>query len=110
MMVIGLVDQITKPLQGITTEINGAMSAAEKGMEQAAKGGAGLWATGVAIQNALMPAIEINRKIGEVKSLNVAADTLEHLKIQRWIFQANTVSQPLNLSGRLTIFNLLSQG
>lgn len=80
MMVIGLVDQVTKPLAGITTEINGAMSAAEKGMEQAAKGGAGLWATGVAIQNALMPAIEINRKIGEVKSLNVAADTLEHLK------------------------------
>ncbi len=80
MMVIGLVDQVTKPLAGITNEINGAMSAAEKGMEQAAKGGAGLWATGVAIQNALMPAIEINRKIGEVKSLNVAADTLEHLK------------------------------
>lgn len=80
MMVIGLVDQVTKPLAGITTEINGAMSAAEKGMEQAAKGGAGLWATGVAIQNALMPAIEINRKIGEVKSLNVAADALEHLK------------------------------
>ncbi|MDV2309340.1 hypothetical protein Q5N38_04155 [Vibrio cholerae] len=27
MMVIGLVDQVTKPLAGITTEINGAMSA-----------------------------------------------------------------------------------
>ncbi|MGL4193186.1 MAG: phage tail tape measure protein [Vibrio sp.] len=80
MMVIGLVDQVTKPLAGITTQISGAMSTAEKGMTQAAKGGAGLVATGFAIQNALMPAIEINRKIGEVKSLNVAADTLEHLK------------------------------
>ncbi|EPA9951400.1 phage tail tape measure protein [Vibrio cholerae] len=80
MMVIGLVDQVTKPLAGITTEINGAMSAAEKGMEQAAKGGAGLWATGVAIQNALMPAIEMDRKLGEVKSLGVTDEALKQLQ------------------------------
>ncbi|EQA4698938.1 phage tail tape measure protein [Vibrio cholerae] len=80
MMVIGLVDQVTKPLAGITTEINGAMSAAEKGIEQAAKGGAGLWATGVAIQNALMPAIEMDRKLGEVKSLGVTDEALKQLQ------------------------------
>lgn len=80
MMVIGLVDQVTKPLAGITNEINGAMSAAEKGMEQAAKGGAGLWATGVAIQNALMPAIEMDRKLGEVKSLGVTDEALKQLQ------------------------------
>ncbi|ELJ8739370.1 phage tail tape measure protein, partial [Vibrio cholerae] len=56
------------------------MSAAEKGMEQAAKGGAGLWATGVAIQNALMPAIEMDRKLGEVKSLGVTDEALKQLQ------------------------------
>ncbi len=80
MMVIGLVAQVTKPLAGITNEINGAMRAAEKGMEQAAKGGAGLWATGVAIQNALMPAIEMDRKLGEVKSLGVTDEALKQLQ------------------------------
>ncbi|WP_249339496.1 MULTISPECIES: phage tail tape measure protein [unclassified Vibrio] len=80
LMQIGLIDQITKPLQGITKEIQGAMNVGKSGMQDMVTGGAGLVATGFAIQNALMPAIEINRKIGEVKSLNVAADTLEHLK------------------------------
>ncbi|MDV2300382.1 phage tail tape measure protein [Vibrio cholerae] len=80
MMVVSLADQVTKPLAGITNEINGAMSAAEKGMEQAAKGGAGLWATGVAIQNALMPAIEMDRKLGEVKSLGVTDEALKQLQ------------------------------
>lgn len=79
LMQIGLIDQITKPLQGITKEIQGAMGTAEQGMEQAAKGGVGLVATGLAIQNALMPAIEMNRKIGEVKSLDVTDEALKQL-------------------------------
>ncbi|MDE1316350.1 phage tail tape measure protein [Vibrio aestuarianus] len=79
LMQIGLIDQITKPLQGITKEIQGAMGTAEKGMEQAAKGGVGLVATGLAIQNALMPAIEMDRKIGEVKSLGVTDEALKQL-------------------------------
>ncbi|OXX22067.1 phage tail tape measure protein [Vibrio sp. V08_P9A1T1] len=79
LMQIGLIDQITKPLQGITKEIQGAMGTAEKGMEQAAKGGVGLVATGFAIQNALMPAIEMDRKIGEVKSLGVTDEALKQL-------------------------------
>lgn len=80
MMVIGLVDQVTKPLAGITNEINGAMSAAEKAWNRLQKGGAGLWATGVAIQNALMPAIEMDRKLGEVKSLGVTDEALKQLQ------------------------------
>ncbi|HFQ5437473.1 TPA: phage tail tape measure protein [Vibrio vulnificus] len=94
LMQIGLIDQITKPLQGITKEIQGAMGTAEKGMEQAAKGGVGLVATGLAIQNALMPAIEMDRKIGEVASLYVGkgaeetAETLKMLKNEALRFSA----------------------
>lgn len=80
LMQIGLIDQITKPLQGITKEIQGAMGTAEKGMEQAAKGGVGLVATGFAIQNALMPAIEMDRGLSELKALGVIQKDLNALE------------------------------
>ncbi|EOB4245178.1 phage tail tape measure protein [Vibrio metschnikovii] len=80
LMQIGLIDQITKPLQNITKDIDTAMKTAKSGMQDMVTGGAGVVATGIAIKTALMPAIEINRKIGEVKSLQVADQTLSHLK------------------------------
>lgn len=80
LMQIGLIDQITKPLQGITKDIDTAMKTAKSGMQDMVTGGAGVVATGIAIKTALMPAIEINRKINEVKSLQVADQTLSHLK------------------------------
>ncbi|CAH8213422.1 Phage tail tape measure protein, family [Vibrio aestuarianus] len=79
LMQIGLIDQITKPLQGITKEIQGAMDVGKSGMQDMVTGGAGLVATGFAIQNALMPAIEMDRKIGEVKSLGVTDEALKQL-------------------------------
>ncbi|HFQ5311469.1 TPA: phage tail tape measure protein [Vibrio vulnificus] len=78
-MVIGLVDQVTRPLQGITNQLNGAMDTAKGGMQDMVTGGAGLVAAGFAIQNALMPAIEMDRKIGEVKSLGVTDEALKQL-------------------------------
>jgi TP901 family phage tail tape measure protein len=69
LMQIGLIDQITKPLQGITKQVHSAMDAGKSGMRDMVTGGAGLVATGFAIQNALMPAIEMDRKLGEVASL-----------------------------------------
>ena len=79
-MVLGLVDQVTAPLRGITNEITGAMDTAKSGMQDMVTGGAGLVATGFAIQNALMPAIEMDRKLGEVKSLGVTDDALKQLQ------------------------------
>ena len=78
-MHVALVDQITKPLQGITKEVQSSMEAGKQGMQNMATGGAGLVATGFAIQNALMPAIEMDRKLGEVKSLGVLDEDLAKL-------------------------------
>lgn len=78
-MHVALVDQITKPLQGITKEVQSSMEAGKQGMQNMATGGAGLVATGFAIQNALMPAIEMDRKLGEVKSLGVLDEDLAQL-------------------------------
>ncbi|MET2897053.1 phage tail tape measure protein [Vibrio rotiferianus] len=79
-MVLGLVDQVTAPLRGISNEITGAMDTAKSGMQDMVTGGAGLVATSFAIQNALMPAIEMDRKLGEVKSLGVTDDALKQLQ------------------------------
>ncbi|WP_454440246.1 phage tail tape measure protein [Vibrio bathopelagicus] len=79
LMHVALVDQITKPLQGITKQVQSSMEAGKQGMQNMATGGAGLVATGFAIQNALMPAIEMDRKLGEVKSLGVLDEDLTQL-------------------------------
>ncbi|MBY7811605.1 phage tail tape measure protein [Vibrio fluvialis] len=78
-MIIGLTDQVTKPLRGIMKDVDGAMNTAKSGMQNMATGGAGLVATGFAIQSALMPAIEMDRKVGEVKSLGVTDEALKQL-------------------------------
>ncbi|MFG0773037.1 phage tail tape measure protein [Vibrio plantisponsor] len=79
LMTIGLIDQVTKPLQGISKEMHSAMDLGKSGMQDMATGGAGLVAAGFAIKNALMPAIEMDRKIGEVKSLGVTDEALKQL-------------------------------
>ncbi|ELM6621481.1 phage tail tape measure protein [Vibrio fluvialis] len=79
LMTIGLIDQVTKPLQGISKEMHNSIDTKKNGMQDMAAGGAGLVATGYAIKNALMPAIEMDRKIGEVKSLGVTDEALKQL-------------------------------
>ncbi|WP_299689313.1 phage tail tape measure protein [uncultured Vibrio sp.] len=88
LMHVALVDQVTKPLQGITKEVQSSMEAGKQGMQNMATGGAGLVAAGFAIQNALMPAIEMDRKLGEVKSLGVTDDALKQLQATALDFAA----------------------
>ncbi|WP_019615089.1 phage tail tape measure protein [Psychromonas ossibalaenae] len=80
LMTVALIDQVTKPLQGITAQMQTTVDAGRQGMANMASGGAGLVAAGFAIQNALMPAIEMDRKIGEVKSLGVTDAALKQLQ------------------------------
>ncbi|MFT6986231.1 MAG: TP901 family phage tail tape measure protein [Psychromonas sp.] len=79
LMQIGLVDQVTRPLRGISNQIQSTVAAGRQGMQNMVTGGAGLVAAGFAIQNALMPAIEMDRKMGEMKSLGVTDDALKQL-------------------------------
>ncbi len=88
LMHVALVDQVTKPLQGITKQVQSSMNVGRQGLQNMASGGAGLVATGFAIQNALMPAIEMDRKLGEVKSLGVADDALKQLQATALNFSA----------------------
>ena len=80
MMHIGVIDQVTRPLRGITSQMQSTMDVGRQGMANMVSGGAGLVASGLAIQSALMPAIEMDRKMGEVASLGVTDDALKQLQ------------------------------
>ncbi|MEM6508007.1 MAG: phage tail tape measure protein [Pseudomonadota bacterium] len=79
MFTIGLIDQITKPIAKISHSLNGLSSDYQTGTMKMASGVAGIAASGYALQNALMPAIEMDRVLGEVKSLGVRESALKQL-------------------------------
>lgn len=79
MFTVGLIDQITKPIAKISGQLNGLSANYQAGTMQMATGVGGLVASGYALQNALMPAIEMNRALGEVKSLGVQESALKKL-------------------------------
>ncbi|WP_413485387.1 phage tail tape measure protein [Shewanella baltica] len=79
MFTVGLIDQITRPIAKISHAFNGLASNYQAGTMQMASGIGGIAASGYALQNALMPAIEMDRALGEVKSLGVQDDALKML-------------------------------
>lgn len=78
-VIIGLVDQVTRPLRNITGQLNQVTATAKKGWTNIGVGAAGLWATGQAIQGVIGPANEMQNALGEVASLGVAEKTLKSL-------------------------------
>ena len=76
---VGLIDQISKPLGDIQRQFTDVSKTYRQGTHTMAAGAAGMAGAGFALQKALMPAIEMDRKLGEVKSLGVADDQLKTL-------------------------------
>ncbi|HAS6219722.1 TPA: phage tail tape measure protein [Vibrio vulnificus] len=76
---VGLVDQISAPLGNIQRQINSVTNTYRQGTHTMVAGATGMVGAGFALQQALMPAIEMDRKLGEVKSLGVADDQLKTL-------------------------------
>jgi hypothetical protein len=79
MFTVGLIDQITKPIAKIRGQLNGLSANYQAGTMQMASGIGGVVASGYTLQNALMPAIEMSRALGEVKSLGVQESALKTL-------------------------------
>ncbi|MBH9740082.1 phage tail tape measure protein [Vibrio navarrensis] len=76
---VGLIDQISAPLGKIQRQLNDVTNTYRKGTHTMMAGAAGMVGAGYTLQQALMPAIEMDRKLGEVKSLGVADDQLKTL-------------------------------
>lgn len=79
MFTVGLIDQITRPIAKISGQLNGLAANYQAGTMQMASGIGGIAASGYALQNALMPAIEMDRALGEVASLGVRESALKML-------------------------------
>ncbi|CAM2738451.1 phage tail tape measure protein [Pseudoalteromonas distincta] len=79
MFTVGMIDQITKPIAKISSSLNGLTNDYQAGTMKMASGVAGIAASGYALQNALMPAIEMDRALGEVSSLGVRESALKQL-------------------------------
>ncbi|MDA3317863.1 MULTISPECIES: phage tail tape measure protein [Aeromonas] len=79
MMRISLIDAATRPLQGIKKELGQVKQVAGAGFAQLAGGGAAIAAGAMAIKAALGPAIEMDRALGEVASLDVSQTGLQLL-------------------------------
>lgn len=79
MFTVGLIDQITKPIAKISNRLNDLSANYQTGTMQMASGIGGVVASGFALQNALMPAIEMDRALGEVESLGVRDSALKML-------------------------------
>ncbi|WP_029837927.1 phage tail tape measure protein [Vibrio parahaemolyticus] len=85
---VGLIDQISKPLGNIQRQLNDVTNTYRQGTHTMMAGAAGMVGAGFALQQALMPAIEMDRALGEVKSLGVAGDALKEITKTAFEFSA----------------------
>ncbi|WP_368205528.1 phage tail tape measure protein [Aeromonas sp. s5] len=76
MMQVALVDQVTKPLAGINAQMDKVTKSGRQGWSNMAMGATTVAAGGLAIQSALGPAIEMDRALAEVASLDVQKEVL----------------------------------
>lgn len=79
-LLLSLTDKLSGPLKGVDQRLQSFARRSENAFKRIAVGGAALWGVGLGIKAALQPAIEMDRALGEVKSLGVAEKGLHKLR------------------------------
>ena len=79
MFSVSLLDQVTGPAGKIKKTMNGVADSAKAAFGQIGIGAAGIAGAGLAMQSLLMPAMEMDNALGEVRSLGVAESALKDL-------------------------------
>ncbi|MCL8337720.1 phage tail tape measure protein [Pseudomonas mosselii] len=77
--ILALTDKVTAPLAKVTQGFNDLAEKSEANIKQIGTGVAGLWGSLTGIEASLEPALEVNRALGDVRSLGVAEDALDAL-------------------------------
>lgn len=77
--ILKLTDQVSAPLGKVKMGFNELAEKGQDNIRQMGFGLAGMVGAGLAINESLQPALEMNRALGEVKSLGVAEDALKRL-------------------------------
>ncbi|MCD9511941.1 phage tail tape measure protein [Photobacterium phosphoreum] len=88
MFQVGLIDKISKPIANIQRQFGNLGSEYRAGTHTMISGAAGVAGAGFALQSALMPAIEMDRALAEVKSLGVADEALNAVAKEAMFFAA----------------------
>ncbi|MNZ06750.1 Phage-related minor tail protein [compost metagenome] len=78
--ILKLTDQVTAPLAKVKMGFNDLAEKGQANIMQMGAGLAGMVGAGMAITESLQPALEMNRALGEVRSLGVAEDALDALE------------------------------
>lgn len=77
--ILSLTDKVTAPLGKVKMGFNDLAEKSEKNIKTMGMGLGGMVGAGAAISASLAPALEMNRALGEVRSLGVAEDALNAL-------------------------------
>ncbi|WP_237043398.1 phage tail tape measure protein [Photobacterium kishitanii] len=88
MFQVGLIDRISKPIAHIQRQFGDLGREYRSGTHTMIAGAAGVAGAGFALQAALMPAIEMDRALGEVKALGVADEALSAVAKEAMFFSA----------------------
>jgi len=77
--ILSLNDKVTAPLAKVTQGFNDLAEQGEANIKQIGTGFAGVWGALTGIEAAMEPALQMNRALGDVRSLGVAEDALASL-------------------------------
>lgn len=77
--ILSLTDKVTAPLGKVKTSFSDLANQGQQNIVKMGAGLAGMVGAGVAITESLEPALEMNRALGEVRSLGVAEEALNAL-------------------------------
>jgi TP901 family phage tail tape measure protein len=86
MFSVALIDKASGPASKLQANMDKLTGRTTAGMAKIGMGAAGLFATGYALKSMLGPAIEMDRAIGEVRSLGVAEGAIKSLERQALAF------------------------
>ena len=78
--ILALTDKVTAPLAKVKMSFTELADQSEENIKQMGVGLAGVWGAAKGITESLEPALEMNRALGEVRSLGVAEDALTSLQ------------------------------
>ena len=87
--ILSLTDKVTAPLGKVKMGFSDLAEQSEKNIKTMGMGLAGVTGAFVGINESLQPALEMNRALGEVKSLGVAEDALTALNQKSLEFSVN---------------------
>ncbi|MGG7555032.1 phage tail tape measure protein [Pseudomonas sp. ES3] len=87
--ILSLTDKVSAPLGKVKTSFSDLATQGQQNIMKMGAGLAGMVGAGVAISESLEPALEMNRALGEVRSLGVAEDALNALNKKSLEFSVN---------------------